>query len=58
MTKEILDTTNKLVTPESISASDNESIRQLSENLQNITPDDIDAMCNENTEAPKKEKEN
>ena len=45
MTKETLDTTNKLLKPEDIAKSDDEAIRQLSENLQDITPEDIDAMC-------------
>ena len=45
MTKETLDTTNKLIKAGDISTSDDCIIRQLSENLQNITPKDVDAMC-------------
>ena len=47
MTKEIVDTTNKLIKPEVISKSDDSVIRQLSENLQGITPEDVDTMCEE-----------
>ena len=53
MSNEILDTTNKLIKPEDISKSDDTVIKQLSENLQNITPEDIDAMCKEMDEAKK-----
>ena len=53
MTNENLDTTNKLIKPEDISPSDDEVIRQLSDNLQDITPEDVDAMCDEMNEAKK-----
>ena len=53
MTKEIIDTTNKLVKPKDISPSDNEVIRQLSENLQDISTEDVNAMCDEMDEAKK-----
>ena len=60
MPKEIIDTTNKLIKPEDISKSDNDVIKQLSDNLQNISPEDINAMFDEMDEAKrgKEEKKN
>ena len=57
MSNEEFDTTNKLIKPEDIPTSDNEVVKQLSDNLQNITPKDIDTMCNEIDEAETKMKE-
>ena len=57
MTNENLDTTNKLIKPEDISPSDDEVIRQLSENLQDVTPEDINTMCDEMDEAKKRREE-
>ena len=51
---ENLDKTNKWVNPEDISKSDDEVIRQLSENLQGVTTEDIEAMCDEMDEAKKR----
>ena len=53
MPKETIDTTNKLIKPEDISPSDDEVIRQLSENLQDVTLGDIDDMCDEMEEVEK-----
>ena len=58
MVDKILDTTNKLLRPENVSKSDENAIIQLSENLQDITPEDIDSMCDKIDEAEKTEKEN
>ena len=51
MANENLDTTNKLIKPDNISPSDDAIIRQLSDNLQDITPEDVDAICDEIDEA-------
>ena len=53
MTNEALDTTNKLVKPEDISISDDAVIQQLSDNLQGITPEEVDAMYTEMDKAEK-----
>ena len=45
MTNEKFDTTNNLITPKNITAWDDAIIRQLSENLKDISVEDIDAMC-------------
>ena len=57
MTNEILDTINKLIKPEDISISDDAVIRQLSDNLQDITPEEVDGMCDEIEEAKRNQKE-
>ena len=57
MTNVNLDTTNKLIKPEDIPASDDEVIRQLSENLQDISPGDIDAIFDEIDEKKRIEEE-
>ena len=57
MTNEILDTTNELIKPEGITPSDDAIIRQLSDNLQDITSEDIDAICDEMDEAKRIEDE-
>ena len=54
MVNEELDTTNKLIKHEDISMSDDDVIKQLSENLQDITPEDVDSMCDEIEEEEKK----
>ena len=54
MANEWVDTTNKLIKPDDISKSDDAVIQQLSENLQDITPEDIDGMCDEIEEAEKR----
>ena len=56
MTNEIIDTNNTTVAPGKAPLSDNEIIKQLSEGLQDITPDEIDGMSEEMNEAKKKEK--
>ena len=53
MTNEALDTTNKLVKPEDISISDDAVIQQLSDNLQGISPEEVDAMYTEMDKAEK-----
>ena len=57
MPNETVNTTNKLIKPEDISESDNDVIRQLSENLQDVTTEDINAMCDEMDEAKKRREE-
>ena len=57
MTNEALDITNKLIKPDDIPASDDAMIQQLSDNLQGITTEDVDVMCNEIDEAGEKRKE-
>ena len=47
MTKEIIDTTNKLIKPGDIPSSENDVIKQLSDNLQGITLEEVDVMCDE-----------
>ena len=54
MANEILDTTNKLMKPGEIPSSDNAVIQQLSENLQGITIEEVDVMCDEMEEAEKR----
>ena len=51
MVDKILDTTNKLISQKNVSESDDNTIKQLSDNLQDITTEDIDSMCDEIDEA-------
>ena len=57
MSNENLDKTNKLIKPEDTPTSDDDIIRQLSENLQDVSPEDLDAMCDEMDEIKRREEE-
>ena len=57
MTKETIDTTNKLIRPEDVAESDNDVIRQLSDNLQGVTAEDVGAMCDEMDESERRKEE-